>query len=174
VASSREARLRALVDKFAPQVGAYLRRRAYPLNDADVEELIQAVYVVAWRRLDDIPLGAECAWLIGVARNVLNNERRGHSRRRNLQGRLTPRRDEPSAEDHAIANEQLRIALGALSDSDRELLLLHFWDGLKATEIAHVMGIRPGAAATRLSRASARLRANFEAPADGAVKANVE
>jgi len=174
VTSARELRLRALVEQFTPQVGAYLRRRAYPLNDADVEELIQAVFTVAWKRLDAIPAGAERPWLIGVSRNVLNNARRSHSRRRNLHAKLTPRRDEPSAEDHAIANEQLRIALRSLSEPDRELLLLHYWEGLEATEIAPVLGIRPGAAATRLSRASARLRASFEELRDGHVKTDAE
>jgi len=163
-----------MVDAFTPQVGAYLQRRAYPLNDADVEELIQDVFVVAWRRLDDVPLEAELPWLIGVARNVLNNSRRSHSRRRVLHSRLMPRRDEPSAEDHVIANEHLRVAFKSLSEPDRELLLLHHWEGLDSTEIAQVLAIMPGAAATRLSRASARLRANFDAFRDGHVKTNAD
>ena len=162
VASAGEDRLRTLIDNFTPDVGAYLRRRSYPLEDADVEELVQSVFVVAWRRIDDVPAGAELPWLIGVARNVLSNARRSHSRRRALLSRILPSRDDPSAEDLVTASEDLKRAFGCLSRSDREILLLHFWEGLEAANLAVVLGIRQGAASTRLSRASARLRANFE------------
>jgi RNA polymerase sigma-70 factor (ECF subfamily) len=144
-----------------PQVATYVARRSYPLNAADVEEVVGEVLEVAWRRLDDVPIGAEVAWMIGVARNLINNARRKQGRRRSAEKKLHPGRGAPSAEDEMIADDQLRRAFQALDADDRELLLLHYWDGLDAAALAVVFDVTPGAAATRLSRASARMRDGF-------------
>jgi RNA polymerase sigma-70 factor (ECF subfamily) len=61
-----------------------------------------------------------------------------------------------------IANEQLRESLDSLRAEDREILLLHYWEGLDAPALGVALRISPGAAATRLSRAGARLRGTFE------------
>lgn len=171
---SREDRLRDLARRGTPAVGAYLARRAYPLSSADIDDLVEEVLVVTWRRLDDVPEGAEVAWMIGVARNVLQNARRKHSRRLNAQRKLTPTGDEASAEDHVIANEQLRDALATLREEDREVLLLHYWDGLDAAALAVVLGVTSGAAATRLSRASTQLRESFAKNPDSGDKESFE
>jgi len=162
VADSREDRLRDLARRSTPAVTSFLARRAYPLSNADIDDLVEEVLVVAWRRLDDVPEGAEIAWMIGVARNLLNNARRKHSRRVNAIHKLAPVRPDASAEDHVIANEQLRVALGTLRAQDKEVLLLHYWEGFDAPALAVVLGVSAGAAATRLSRASARLREVFD------------
>jgi RNA polymerase sigma-70 factor (ECF subfamily) len=174
VTPAPEERLRVLIEEFTPVVGAYLRRRSYPLVDADIDELVQTVFVVAWRRIDDVPHGAERPWLIGVARNVLSNARRSNSRRSALHARITPNSHEPSAEETVLASDRLRSAFMSLSASDRELLLLHYWDGLESPELAIVLKIAAGAASTRLSRASSRLRVNFESLGDGSVKSDVD
>lgn len=174
VGQSPEDRLRELAHKFTPQVASYLSRRAYPLSNADIEELVEEVLVVVWRRLDDVPEGAELAWMIGVARNVLNNARRKHSRRKAAHDRLVPRGDAPSAEDRVVANEALSSALRSLSDGDREMLLLHYWDGLDVSQLAVALAISREAAATRLSRATSRLRARFEEIPDTDVSRSLE
>lgn len=162
MADSREDRLRELARRSTPAVTSFLARRAYPLSNADIDDLVEEVLVVAWRRLDDVPEGAEIAWMIGVARNLLNNARRKHTRRTNAQRKLTPVGHAASAEEHVIANEQLRGALDSLRTDDREVLLLHYWEGLDAPALGVVLRVSPGAAATRLSRAAARLREAFE------------
>jgi RNA polymerase sigma-70 factor (ECF subfamily) len=91
-----------------------------------------------------------------------------------LHARITPHEIEPSAEDTAFASDRLRSSFMNLSASDRELLLLHYWDGLESPELAVVLKIAAGAASTRLSRASSRLRANFESLGDGSVKSDVD
>ena len=162
MADSREDRLRDLAHLATPAVASFLARRAYPLSNADIDDLVEEVLIVTWRRLDDVPQGAEIAWMIGVARNLLNNARRKHSRREHAHHKLVPEANDASAEDHVIANEQLRIALASLRSDDQEVLLLHYWEGLDAEALAVVLGVSSGAAATRLSRASTRLRGAFE------------
>jgi hypothetical protein len=60
--------MRALARRFAPDVEVYLRRRIYPLPESDVDDLVQSVFIVAWRRPDAIPEGDELPWLIGAER----------------------------------------------------------------------------------------------------------
>jgi RNA polymerase sigma factor (sigma-70 family) len=135
---------------------------------------VEEVIVILWRRLDDVPPGREFPWMIGVARNVLNNGRRIHSRRAAMHVRLTARSDMESAEEIVVAHEQLELSLGALSAREREILLLHYWDGLDTTELADALGISRAAAATRLSRATTQLRESFAKNALGDVTENVD
>jgi RNA polymerase sigma-70 factor, ECF subfamily len=167
VAATRDRRFRALADDATPAVSAYLRRRLYPLPLADLDDLVEEVLLVLWRRLDDVPLDASLPWAIGVARNVLRNAQRKYRRQEVGLHQVRPIGDEAAAEDQVIADEGVRVALAALSDDDRELVMLHAWDGRSAAEIATIFAITPNAAAVRLSRAEGRFRQHF-------VEANIE
>jgi RNA polymerase sigma-70 factor (ECF subfamily) len=120
------------------------------------------VLLVAWRRLDDIPAGAEIPWLIGVARNVLRNALRKQRRISLLQARLRPAAPDAAAEDYVIADEGVREALNSLNEDDREILFLHFWDGRNAVELGVILEVSSNAAAVRLSRALERFRGSFD------------
>lgn len=138
----------------AALLGYAVRRVAEPRDAADV---VAETYLVAWRRLDQIPGGdSERPWLFGVARKVLSNHNRGARRRDDLVGRLradlshvTPPPAEPS---------ELGRALSQLNADDRELLLLLAWDGLSQEQAAVALGIRRNALRVRLHRARNRLR----------------
>ena len=54
--------------------------------------------------------------------------------------------------------ERVRRAVERLSDSDREIILLHNFEGLTSKETALVIGIEPAAARKRYGRALLRLR----------------
>ena len=145
-----------------PPIGAYLRRRLYPLAATDLDDLVEEVLLIAWRRFDDIPSDAQIPWLIGVARNVLRNAVRKQRRISTLESHLRPAPPDAAAEDYVIADQSIREALSSLSDDDREILLLHFWDGRTSLEIGVIFGITTNAAAVRLSRAQERFRRNFD------------
>ncbi|MGH9021337.1 MAG: RNA polymerase sigma factor [Acidimicrobiales bacterium] len=153
-----ESRFRALAVEATPVVGAYLRRRVYPLPASDVDDLVEEVLLITWRRFDDVPADAQIPWMIGVARNVLRNAQRKGRRVAEVEGRARPSGATAPAEDQVIADESVRVALAALSDDDREILLLHAWDGRSAADIARVFHLTTNAAAVRLSRAEARFR----------------
>lgn len=161
MAPSRDNEFARLVRELSSPVGSYLGRRLYPLSHGDLDDLIEETFTIIWRRLEDVPVDAELPWAIGVARNVLRNAKRAHARRLNYEGRVRPRGSDPSAEENVIADEGVRDALRKLSEDDREILLLHAWDGLNADALAQTLLITPNAAAVRLSRAQAKFKENF-------------
>ena len=156
----RAAGFAALYDEhFTALLGYALRRVAVAEDAADV---VSETFLVAWRRLPDVPDGAEGRlWLYGVARRVLANHRRGEGRRDRLGDALRQRlaQTAPDHADEVVGTERVRAALRRLSPEDRELVTLTVWEGLEPREVARVLGVRPGAVRTRLSRARGRLRA---------------
>jgi RNA polymerase sigma-70 factor (ECF subfamily) len=158
----RVARLERLAKEHSTEIANYLRRRLYPLSPSELDDLVEEVLLVVWRRIDAVPADAELPWMIGVARNVLNNARRSHSRREAFTATLEPRGTDSSAEEYVVADLAVREALSSLSASDREVLLLHFWDGLDAGALATVLSVTANAAAVRLSRAQTRFRTALE------------
>jgi RNA polymerase sigma factor (sigma-70 family) len=145
------AELEALWDDWHRHVLAYALRRADP---ATAEDVVAETFVIAWRRLDDLP-DQPLPWLLGVARRVLANMRRGERRRLALLDRL---RREPAPVTAAVAGAEGRAlaALAALSERDREALLLHAWDGLDHAGAGTVMGCSAATFAVRLHRARER------------------
>lgn len=144
---------------FEP-VLAYARRRTDQPGDA--ADVVAETFLVAWRRLDQVPVGEESRlWLFGVARRVLANHCRGDRRRADLGERLRERLDRNVQEDlsgEVTDRVAVASALGRLSPADREVLMLHAWEQLEPREIAVVLELRPEAARARLSRARARIR----------------
>jgi len=161
MAPSRDDQFDQLVRELSPPVGSYLGRRLYPLPRVELDDLVEETFTIIWRRFSDVPSGAELPWALGVARNVLRNAKRTHARRLTYEGKVRPRGAEASAEANVIADESVRDALNQLSDDDREILLLHAWDGLNANDLARTLLITPNAAAVRLSRAQAKFKEHF-------------
>jgi RNA polymerase sigma-70 factor, ECF subfamily len=153
-----EDRFARLVHEHSSAVGNYLRRRLYPLNLSDLDDLVEETMIVVWRRIDSVPTDAELPWMLGVARNVLRNARRSKNRRSAFESRLAPTPDDASAEEHVIGDESVRNALRSLPDDDREILLLNAWDGLDTHALGAYFVISTNAAAVRLSRAQHRFR----------------
>jgi RNA polymerase sigma-70 factor (ECF subfamily) len=163
----REARFEALFDQHRDAVRAYLWRRDPELADDGTAE----TFLVAWRRLDDVPANP-LPWLIGVARKVRLNQRRGDRRRDHLNHRL--RFDRTSTPDPAAdvgERDALWSALARLDERDREVLLLTAWDRLDRDAIAVVIGCTRANVAVRLMRARRRLArelARADAPTERA------
>lgn len=115
-------------------------------------------FLVAWRRLDQVPEHA-LPWLLAVARRTLANNRRSSRRRERLTERL---RVELGKVQVVPVEPRLLDALHTLSVDDREVLLLVAWDGLSTAEAADVLGCSATACRIRLHRARKRLAAALE------------
>lgn len=135
-----------------------LRRVEGPEDAADV---VAETFLVAWRRLDEVPSNAGARlWLFGVARLVIANRHRAERRRTRLAERLAESLRTELATQPAPAGEAAEVlrAMDGLGDEDRELLLLVAWEELSPGEAAKVLGISSLAARSRLHRARRRLR----------------
>lgn len=148
-------RFDALWREHAGAVMRYARRR---VPDSEVDEVVAETFLVTWRRLDDVPPFA-LPWLLGVARGVALNVRRGSRRREMLQARLlenrTAWRQGMRPGDHL---DRVVVALTGLREPDREVLSLVAWDGLTHEQAAEALGCSRRAFAVRLHRARRRLR----------------
>lgn len=162
----RNAVVEALFAAHYEAVMRYARRRTSQL--ADAEEAVAQTFVVAWRRLEDMPAPDErLSWLYGVARRVLLNQRRGAVRRQRLHERLRTASTGDSPRLSALP--RVLDAMAHLSDADRDILRLVAWEELSHAEIATVLGISPNAVAIRMHRARARLDRRLSAT-DAGVK----
>ncbi|KRF16580.1 hypothetical protein ASG90_09885 [Nocardioides sp. Soil797] len=155
-----EERFRALhTAHFRDLLGFALRRTATADDAADV---VADTFVVAWRRLDEVPPGNEGRlWLYGVCRRTLANHTRSGRRRERLGAKLGSALREavvPDPADEVLLTVSVRAALAALRPADRELLALSIWEQLEPGEIAVVLDLPARTVRTRLSRARARLR----------------
>ena len=151
----RRAQFERIWQDCAPAVASYALRRAPP---EAVEDVVAETFLVAWRRLDDVP-AEPLPWLYGVARRTLANQRRARARRASLTARLElelPALPPQSGDGRVVE------ALAALGDRDRELLMLVAWEGLTPAEAAVALGSSAVACRVRLHRARKRLAALLE------------
>lgn len=146
-------RFRRLFEDHRTAVFRFALRRGSP----DLaEEVLAETFLVAWRRMADIPAGAELPWLLTTARLVLMNLTRAARRRDQLANWIDLPLSEP---DHAVGVAQsldVHRALARLRDSDQEVLRLIEWDGLSQADAALALGCSRAALAVRLRRARAR------------------
>lgn len=158
-----KARFGRLYREHARAILAYALRRVD--NPSDASDVVAETFLVAWRRLDEIPIAQrERLWLFGVARRVVANARRAEGRRTRLAERLgetlpTDLTSHPEPGSEAVG---VLRAMAGLREEERELLLLVTWDDLSPSEAAKVLGLSPLAARSRLHRARRRLRALLE------------
>jgi RNA polymerase sigma-70 factor (ECF subfamily) len=160
--ASRDARFARVFERHVEDVRRYL----YACSPAAVaDEIVADVFLVVWRRLDDVPLDS-LPWLLGVARRCRLAAERSEHRQRAVASRLAAEPADPLAAP--LGDRALGAALATLSEADRELLLLVAWDGVDAGQAAGVLGLRRGSVYMRLHRARRRLAAALAAQELGA------
>ena len=160
--STAEQRFAALYDEHHPAVLRYARRRV--IDDVAADAAAE-VFVVAWRRLSEVP-DEPLPWLYGVARKVLANQRRGAERALRLAERVavSTAAIEPTLQrmvdpaERVTATLAIADAFDRLSVEDREVLGLIVWEGLGAREAATVLDCSIAALTMRVTRARRRLR----------------
>jgi RNA polymerase sigma factor (sigma-70 family) len=160
-----DQRLAELWTAHAPRLHAYARRHV-DANDAD--DLVAEAYLVALRRIGDVPDdSAEAfAWLVVTVRKLAANQRRRAATRdqhwaqavRDL-WHIAPG---SSPEDLVAERDRCLDALALLSESDRETLLLVAWEGLTPGQAAGVLGCSENAFSVRLHRARKRVAAALD------------
>jgi RNA polymerase sigma-70 factor, ECF subfamily len=150
------AAFRELFDRYAPILLGVLRR-SLPRPD-DARDLLQLTFLHVHRARADYRPGAPFRpWLFTIALNL----RREHFRR------VARRPEEPLDEESAAAvppsdptdAARVHAALSVLPESQREVIVLHWFAGLSFPEVASVVGASVPAVKVRAHRGYERLRA---------------
>ncbi|MFL5960543.1 MAG: RNA polymerase sigma factor [Gaiellaceae bacterium] len=170
----RRERFELLYRELYEPIAGYVLRRTR--NPEDAAEAIAETFTTLWRRLDTCP-GDEVvrAWLFGVARRVLANQRRGERRRSALVERVTAVLDggEAAVALAPVSDGRVARAFATLSETDREVLALVAWEGLTREQLSFALGISRPVARLRLHRARRRFESALDREAAVAAPARI-
>ena len=144
-----------------------VRRYAWRQDPASADDVAAETFLVAWRRLDEVP-AAPRGWLIGVARNTGLNLRRSARRQRAVAERIANVTPPIADSGEPGVPELVHAALERLPERDREVLTLSVWDDLDRAALAQVLGCSKANVSVRLHRAHRRFAAEVDALAPGA------
>jgi RNA polymerase sigma-70 factor (ECF subfamily) len=168
-ADSVESAARARFERlFASHYGELVRFAGRRVGFDAAGDVVAETFLVAWRRLPEVPVEHARAWLYSTARGVIANEQRAGRRRDRLQMRARDDvvADDAVVSDHAaVVTDQLRVraVLDCLSPGDQEMLRLSEWEQLDTSELAAVLGCSRTAAKVRLHRARRRFASRLSA-----------
>jgi RNA polymerase sigma factor (sigma-70 family) len=150
-------RFTALYREHHARVRAFAQRR---VGTDLAQEVVAETFLVAWRRLDDIP-GVAMPWLYRVALYEIANLRRRQAKAVRLHDALCEGRswtapaDEP--DDVTELARAVATAFADLKPRDQEILRLAAWEQLSSSEGAAVLQCSVPAYRMRLHRARIRL-----------------
>ncbi len=131
----------------------------------EAEDIAQNVFIALnkqARELIDHPVLS--GWLHRTARNLSINSVRSATRRRTREQNAVAMNELHSSESDAQwidVAPVLDVALGELNDTERDAVLLRYFERKPASEIANVLGISSEAAQKRVNRGIDRLRELF-------------
>jgi RNA polymerase sigma-70 factor (ECF subfamily) len=152
-----EQRFTALYRQHHARVHDFARRR---VGRDLAQEVVAETFLVAWRRIDDVP-DVAMPWLFRVALYEIANLRRRRNTAARLHDALRARHGEPVAGEEAGDVTDLArtvaLAFAALPERDQEILRLAAWEQLSSVEGATVLGCSVSAYRMRLHRARERL-----------------
>jgi RNA polymerase sigma-70 factor (ECF subfamily) len=131
-------------------VSRYVARRV-PTRSHD--EVVAAVFVVAWRKFVSTA-SPSLAWLYRIASYEVAHERRRLGRQPQVAELNDLHLVDIAPLDEVI---DVSLAFSQLSESDAELLRLVYWENLGRIEIAEVLGVSVSTANVRHHRALGRL-----------------
>jgi RNA polymerase sigma-70 factor (ECF subfamily) len=169
--SARDADQDALYTRVAAEFGPPLARLAgaYESDSSRRQDLLQELHFAVWRSL--ATFRNQCSlrtWVYRVAHNTATTYVRKQRRSRRI--RLASLEDlDESVQEHDVermvdethVRRKIKDLIRQLKPVDRDVLVLYL-EGLKAAEIAEVVGISPGNVTQKVHRAQKYLRAHFQ------------
>jgi len=164
VLQGRRDEFGVLVERYLPSVRAVAYARTG--NFADAQDVAQETFMKAYERLNTLrDVACLGAWLATMARNEASRLTRQASHRNDLFRRNVAASQEaviPEVERREL-RDLLHSQIQSLPEDHREVLLLHYFAGKRAREIAAVLGISTDAVKKRLQRAREALSKSMTA-----------
>lgn len=152
------AAFRELFDRYAPVLLRLLRRGLW--RDEEARDLLQQTFLHLHRARNDFRYGARLRpWVMTIALNLKREHLRSVGRKREapLEGQpepAAPEREEPDAE----VRRRVQQALAQLPEGQRQVIQLHWWEGMTYPEIAETLGASTIAVRVRAHRGYETLR----------------
>ena len=161
--------------RYQPELQLFCRRMVY--NETLAEDIVQDVLLKCCKtETAGLPAGSLRGWLYQVARNRSIDELR----------RMKPdvRLSAAQSESHLWANaavpvdptstpagkaikadrvRRVQLAIDAMDDGLREVVILYFFQGLSRSEVAEAIGLTLAGTKARLSKATRELRRRLQA-----------
>lgn len=164
VANQSETAFRTLVERHVDMVYATALRQ---VGDAHLaEEATQAVFIALAKKARGLSSSTILAgWLFRAAQFAAAKVQRSEVRRKHWEQQAAQM--EPNPSDSAAAWEQmspqLNEALNELKETDRDALILRFFESKSMAQVGRLLGTTEGAAKMRIARALEQLRGIFSA-----------
>ena len=132
-------------------------------EQSDADDAVQDGFLSALQHLDSCaPAEKFRAWLLTIVRNrAFDMKRRGRVRSAELLEEGTAHTNEPSpleAAERSELNRRLTAAIEMLTDTQREVLMMHDVEGWKHADIAGLLGLAESTVRVHLLHARRRLR----------------
>jgi RNA polymerase sigma factor (sigma-70 family) len=152
-----DAAFRELFGRYAPLLARIAQRQLG--RAADAGDVVQQTFLQLHRaRHDFAPASRFKPWIITIAmnlgRDLLRRRGRWGEDQVDEEARVAP---EPEVPDED-AQRKVRAALARLPREQREVIELHWFEELSFTEIAEIVGAKPGAVRVRAHRGYEALR----------------
>ena len=155
---NREERLSRWIDAYSD---AILRTCFLYLSDqTQADDALQDTWIKAWRHMGEYERKGilnDKAWLMRIAINTCKDYRRTawfrHIDNRKALDELPPRLLQVEQEDHSLS-----LMVMELPDRYKQVVLLHYFQGLTQRETAEALGLSPSAVLRRLRSAEALLK----------------
>jgi RNA polymerase sigma-70 factor (ECF subfamily) len=173
VARGNSAALEILYDRHAPTVLGFLLK--FNPDQASAEDVLQEIFWRVWRYAPAYQpqLGSFAAWLFRIARNLAVDHYRKHNIRPQALSHIgndavdidqMPDLETDVAEQaqSSFRHQQVRIALAALPDVQRQVLEMAYFLGMTRQEIAEATGEALGTVHTRARLGLQKLRRELE------------
>ena len=157
-----ESAFAVLVERYVHLVYSTALRQAG--NPSHAEEITQAVFIILAQKAKSLgPRTILSGWLYQAARLAAANFLRSEIRRqkREQEAYMESLLNEPTPNLWQQIAPLLDDAMGHLSENDRNVVVLRFFQNQSAAEIGDALGIDSAAAQKRITRAVGRLRKFF-------------
>ena len=141
----------SLYRRTKPSLMRYVSRRVL----GDTSEIVDEIYLTAWRKRTDIPMDedGQLMWLYAIGRRTIANTVRWRSRLDRFNSSTNPLAKTSVSNESSETMILVHECLGRLKKSDREILLLVEWDDCRIDEAAEILDITEAAATKRLKHA---------------------
>ena len=157
-----ESAFAVLVERYVHLVYSTALRQAG--NPSQAEEITQAVFIILARKAKSLGPGTILSgWLYQTARLAAANFLRSEIRRqkREQEAYMESLLNEPTPNPWQQIAPLLDDVMGHLSEQDRNVVVLRFFQNQSAAEIGDALGIDSATAQKRITRAVGRLRTLF-------------